>query len=202
MNKMGNLIGKTKTDNTHELSELAVDFSDSIRIMTRVFVVFCILVFIATIVYLMSWSDRTTEADRNNPFVLSIGSEFYTLETEDGVLDFRVSDVEKLKHDESGLDRYLIDYDYVVKSGCVDVSKIVFAASYVNDSESPFGVKIVPCSDKGVTDIATLYDVSKTKGVKTASCIMELPESVRVVNSDIGSSASVSGKPSWVEYRF
>lgn len=176
-------------------------FTSTTNFMKKVFLVAVVVCFAAVFVMFCVSRDHTTQADRNKAFVMSpTSSEEFTLETSSGIMDFRLVDMKEEKCDTPDCVRVLLTYEYRVKKGYVNVSKIAYSASYIGDNESPFNIGYVPLGSN-YNDICELRDVPASNDYATGNLLIEIPESTGLIYSDIGGSASVSGRPSWIVYR-
>lgn len=176
-------------------------FSNTTNFMKKVFLIGVGVCFVAVFIMFFMSRDHTTVADRDKAYLMSpTNTEEFTLETRDGIVKFSLTGMEKAECDSPGYARVFLTYRYRVTKGFVDVSKIAFAASYLGDSENPFGVQIVPIGAKN-NNIADLKGVGEMEDYATGHLLIEIPESTGLVYSDIGGSASVSGRPAWLVYR-
>jgi len=202
----GKFINRNFDDNldqeeSYAVSGLAQEYTKSIHVMTRVFLICLALCFVLAGVLLFSSKDHTTVAKASDPFVMEPGSsDMFRLETSSGIVDFCVKDMESVPCDVVDRDRVRITYSYRVTKGVVDISKIAFAVSYVDEGESPFAVSVVPCKDSK-SDISAIEEKSEMNKAELGCVIMEVPEGTNYIYTDIGSSASASGKASWLLYR-
>lgn len=181
----------------YEVSEIGKEYMQTTRIMLRVFAVLVVICFLFSVVIINSSDDDTTIADRDKPFVMSSG-EVFVLETQDGLVEFSLKDVEPMPTEKKDYKRFLWTYQYQVKQGCVDLSKLAFAASYVDDGEDPFGLCVIPY-DKG-NDIGVPGKYVEKGDVATGHLLVEVPKYAKKIYTDIGGSASTSGRPAWIVY--
>ena len=181
----------------YKISEIGKAYVQTTRVMLRVFVVLVVLCFVASVIIINSSNDDTTLADKDKPFVMSSG-DMFTLETSDGMIVFSLKDVRPMKTDKEGYKRFLWTYQYQVIQGYVDVSKLAFSVSYVDDSKDPFGVCVIPYEDGDDLGVPGKY--VEEGDMRIGYLMVEVPEVATHIYTDIGSSASVSGRPSWLVY--
>ena len=176
-------------------------FSSTTSFMKKVFVVAAAVCFLIVFVMFFVSRDHTTQAEKEDAFLMSPAStEEFMLETKSGTMCFRLVGMKEEKCDTADFRRVLLTYSYRVTKGHVDISKLAFSASYIGDSESPFGVMIIPIGSKN-KDISEMHDIGVMKDYDTGSVLIEIPENVGTIYTDIGGSASISGRPSWLVYR-
>ena len=181
----------------YEVSNIGKAYIQTTRVMTRVFVVLAALCLVFSVIIINSSDDDTTLADKNKPFVMSSG-DMFTLETPDGVVAFSLKDTRPMETDKEGYKRFLWTYQYQVKQGYVDISKLAFSASYVDDSEDPFGLCVIPYEDGDDLGVPGKY--VREGDMKTGYLMVEVPEKAKCIYTDVGGSSSVSGRPAWIVY--
>ena len=179
------------------MSELAQSFSDSTRIMKRVFIVLAALVFVFFFIFVMSSRDRTTVTDLDHPFYMSSGDTF-TVQTKDGTMDFALVGMQDVKTSDKDQRRVLLTYNYQVTNGSVDISKLASAASYIDDNAYAYGVDIVPYGD--VTDISYMNEREVMDKPEVGALLIDIPKDTKCIYTDIGASMSSSGRSSFVIY--
>lgn len=178
-------------------SELAKSFSDSTRIMKRVFVVLAVLILIFSAIFVVSSRDRTTTTDLEHPFYMSSG-ETFTVQTRDGMLDFSLIGMQDVKTSDKDQRRVLLTYNYQVTKGSVDISKLATAASYVDDSAYAVDVNVVPFGTEA--DIAYMDERGVMDEPEVGALLIDIPKDTKCIYTDIGASMSSSGRPSFVIY--
>jgi hypothetical protein len=122
----------------------------------------------------------------------------FTLETDEGVLDFSLKDMEEVEPVREDKRRVLLTYNYQVTEGCVNVSKLATAASYIDDSTDAFGVDVVPSGAEN--DIVYIGEKNEMKKPATGTLLIDIPKDTECIYTDMGSSLSSSGNVSFVVY--
>ena len=190
-------VNDTGVDTAKQLSPFGESFHDSTRITKRLFLVLVVVMLCVSGFFVVSSKDHTTTTDLDHPFYMKSGDVF-TVQMEDGTMDFSLANMEEVKSKDKDKRRILLTYNYQVTDGVVDVSKLATAASYIDDSAYAVGVDIVPCNTP--TDIVYMEPKGVMDKSEIGSLVIDIPKETKCIYTDIGSSLSVSGKPSFVIY--